>query len=171
MKNFVVGLLVGALLVIGVAHSGIAQVSAATGPRVTGIGGVFFKAEDPKALAKWYRENLGLEAGYGNTTLFKWRELEQSDVVGSTVWGPFAKTTKYFRKEGAQWMLNFRVTQLDALLAELRKKGVTVEEKIESADYGRFAWIYDIEGNRVELWEPTATPPPTTPPTNPKEKP
>ena len=90
----------------------------------------------------------------------EWRERDRPEVLAQTVWGPFPKTTKYFRKEGVQWMVNFRVAQLDALLANLRQKGIRVEDKIESADYGRFAWIYDPEGNRVELWEPTSVPAP-----------
>lgn len=170
MKMFVAGFLLGSL-VAG------ASVTLATGagpavpddrPRATGIGGVFFLADDPKAMTAWYRENLGLSEKYGGTIMFEWRELEQPERVAQTVWGPFAKTTKYFRKPGVQWMVNFRVSHLDALLEGLRKKGIRVEDKIETYDYGRFAWIYDLEGNRVELWEPSDAPAPKSPVTEKK---
>lgn len=177
MRNFFAGLFLGALLTSVASDSALRGVPAsapanAAQPGVTGIGGVFFLSENPRQLTAWYREHLGLPSKYGGTTVLEWRELDRPDVVAHTVWGPFAKTTKYFRKEGVQWMVNFRVTQLDALLATLRQKGIRVEDKIESDDYGRFAWIYDPEGNRVELWEPTPIPPPKAPaPAPAKEKP
>lgn len=166
MRNFLAGLVLGLILAFAASDIATSEVLASPepeGPRVTGIGGVFFTANDPAKLSAWYREHLGFAPNYGRTTVFEWRELDRPDVVASTVWGPFPKSTKYFRKEGAQWMTNFRVVQLDALLDALRKKGVVVEEKIQSDDYGRFAWIYDLEGNRVELWEPTAVAPPKYP--------
>jgi len=171
MKTFIAGFALGSLLA-GATYTLTPQAAprpdAEELPRATGIGGVFFLAENPKAMTAWYRENLGLSSTYGATTVFEWRELDQPDRIAQTVWGPFSKTTTYFRKPGAQWMVNFRVRKLDALLGALREKGIRVEEKIETYDYGRFAWIYDPEGNRVELWEPSDIPAPKSPVTEKK---
>jgi predicted enzyme related to lactoylglutathione lyase len=118
--------------------------------RVLGIGGVFFKARDPKALAAWYREHLGMplepDQTYGNFT---------SAATGeSTVWSIFPADSTYFGPGPAPFMINYRVRNLDAMLAQLRAAGATVDEKIEEYDYGRFGWAADPEGNRFELWEP-----------------
>jgi predicted enzyme related to lactoylglutathione lyase len=119
--------------------------------RVTGIGGVFFKAKDATHLADWYRQHLGMELADGNAE-FLWREKDKPEQVGRTVWSVFPADTDYFGP-GPTFMLNYRVTNLDRMLEQLRKAGVTVE-KVEDFDYGRFAWIADPEGNRIELWEP-----------------
>lgn len=123
--------------------------------RVTGIGGVFFKAQNHQSLRQWYRAHLGipLEDGY---FVFDWREKEQPDRVGSTTFSIFRADTEYLSPGRAQFMLNFRVADLDALLETLRAEGVNVLEKIEELEYGRFAWIIDPEGNKIELWEPAA---------------
>jgi predicted enzyme related to lactoylglutathione lyase len=121
--------------------------------RVTGLGGIFFKSEDPEKLYTWYEEHLGLKRDSSEAVVFKWRDLGD-EKEGRTVWGIFAKSSKYFDPSPSQFMLNFRVDDLDALLAALRAEGVKVDEKIEEYDYGRFAWIMDPEGNRIELWEP-----------------
>jgi predicted enzyme related to lactoylglutathione lyase len=123
--------------------------------RVTGIGGIFFKAQDPKSLKQWYREHLGIDAGeYGAT--FNWRADENPDDTGQTLWSPFPHDTKYFDPSEVPFMINYRVADLDGLLVALRAEGVTVEDRVENYDYGRFAWISDPEGNRIELWEPTS---------------
>jgi lactoylglutathione lyase len=125
--------------------------------RVTGIGGVFIKAQDPSAMKEWYRKHLDIDAGdYGKT--FDWREADDPEKPGQTVWSLFPHDTKYFSPSTSPFMINYRVADLGALVAILREEGVTVE-KIDDSDYGRFAWISDPEGNRIELWEPPATKP------------
>jgi predicted enzyme related to lactoylglutathione lyase len=117
--------------------------------RVVGIGGVFFKAKDPHALAEWYATNLGVpfEAGqtYGTFTA----------VAGDqTVFSLFPRDTNYFAPSTAPYMFNFRVRNLSAMLDQLRAAGAAVEGRVEEYDYGKFAWVMDPEGNRIELWEP-----------------
>jgi predicted enzyme related to lactoylglutathione lyase len=121
--------------------------------RVTGIGGVFIKAKDPAALARWYRENLGFDTR-ANRTIFEWREHDNPKSVALTVWALFADTTKYFSPGTAAFMVNYRVRDLDRMLAQLRAHGVTVEPRVMTDDAGRFAWVVDPEGNKLELWEP-----------------
>lgn len=121
--------------------------------RVTGIGGIFFKCKDPKAINEWYKTHLGLDTTpYGAT--FEWREVSDSTKKGSTQWSPFAETTKYFEPSTKDFMINYRVENLEALIEMLKKEGVTVLDKIETYDYGKFVHILDIEGNKIELWEP-----------------
>jgi len=123
--------------------------------KVTGIGGIFFKASDAKSLGNWYRDNLGIpvDESYGGAS-FEWREHDQPETIGATVWSPFPATTKYFDPTKAPFMINYRVSDLDAMLEQLRKAGATVDEKISDTDYGRFGWATDPEGNRFELWQP-----------------
>lgn len=121
--------------------------------KVTGIGGVFFKCKDVNKTKEWYKTHLGLDAGqYGAT--FEWRQAEDSTKKGSTTWSPFAETTKYFEPSTKDFMINYRVENLEALVDELKKEGVTVLDKIETYDYGKFVHIMDVEGNKVKLWEP-----------------
>ena len=120
--------------------------------RVTGLGGVFFKASDPHRLYDWYETHLGMKAENGGV-FFRWRD-KHADSPGTTVWALFEKSSKYFEPGKADFMLNYRVDNLDALLARLRTAGVSVEERREDSEFGRFAWIMDPEGNRIELWEP-----------------
>lgn len=123
--------------------------------RVTGIGGVFFKAENPAAIKEWYEKHLGIEnSQYG--TLFKWRDNENPEERGSTVWSPFKADTEYFAPSQKQWMINYRVENLAQLLNLLRSEGVTVVGEMEEYEYGKFGWILDPEGNKIELWEPPA---------------
>lgn len=125
--------------------------------RVTGIGGVFFKARDPKALSVWYREKLGLAVrGGGEWSAFEWREREDPGRVGTTVWSLFRSDSKYFAPSQATFMVNYRVRDLDRMLAQLRALGVGVEAKVAEEFNGRFAWVVDPEGNKIELWEPKA---------------
>jgi len=122
--------------------------------RVTGLGGVFFKASDPDALHEWYERHLGMKRENGPVN-FRWRERD-ADKPGTTVWSIFPKDTTYFEPSRAPFMLNYRVENLDALLERLRAEGVQVDDRRENSEYGRFAWITDPEGNRIELWEPPA---------------
>ena len=120
--------------------------------RVTGIGGVFFKSKDPKKITEWYEKHLGLDANpYGAT--FEWYESPDSKNKAQTQWTPFPETTKYFEPSQQDFMINYRVENLDALVAELIKEGVTMVDHIESTDYGKFVHILDGEGHKVQLWE------------------
>jgi D-3-phosphoglycerate dehydrogenase len=119
--------------------------------RVTGIGGFFFKSNNSKELVKWYGKHLGLKTDqYGST--FWWKDKEGNDC--STQWSPFAQDTTYFSPSEKQFMQNFRVENLELLLEKLKQEGVTIVGEMESYDYGKFGWIMDPEGNKIELWEP-----------------
>jgi predicted enzyme related to lactoylglutathione lyase len=121
--------------------------------RVTGLGGVFFKAEDPQKIKKWYNKHLGIDADeYGFQ--FKWIEKDNVKNVGTTVWSPFPEDTGYFDPSDKPYMFNYRVENLEKLLAALKQEGVTVIDKVEEYEYGKFGWIMDPEGNKIELWEP-----------------
>jgi predicted enzyme related to lactoylglutathione lyase len=120
--------------------------------KVTGIGGVFFKAREPERLAAWYQEHLGVPVKEGCAD-FCWREKDKPDQIGRTVWALFPTDTEHFGNSGSSLMINYRVSDLDRMLEQLRQRGVLIE-KIEEFDYGRFAWLKDPEGNRIELWEP-----------------
>ena len=125
--------------------------------RVSGIGGVFFKARDPKSLAAWYRQALGVDLmGGAPYAAFRWREFDDPGRAGATVWALFPSDTKYFAPSDAPFMINYRVRNLDAMLAQLRAFGVTVDPKVTEESNGRFAWIVDPEGHKIELWEPKA---------------
>jgi len=122
--------------------------------KATGIGGIFFKCKDPKKMAEWYEKNLGLNTNpYGGAT-FEWYEGADSTKKAQTQWQPFAETTKYFEPSTKDFMINYRVDNLEALVEELKKNGVTIVDDIETVDYGKFVHILDAEGNKVELWEP-----------------
>ena len=120
--------------------------------QVTGIGGVFFKVKNPKVMAAWYRKNLGVQSQHGFAD-FTWREQDHPAEIGHTTWAIFPTNTTYFGDSPAPMMIDYRVANLDRLLAQLRASGVKIE-KVDEAAYGRFAWITDPDGNRVELWEP-----------------
>ncbi|MFT3677575.1 MAG: VOC family protein [Chitinophagaceae bacterium] len=121
--------------------------------KVTGIGGIFFKCKDPNKMKEWYQKHLGLDTNpYGAS--FEWYEAADSTKKGLTQWTPFPETTKYFEPSQREFMINYRVENLEALVEELKKEGVTIVDKIESYDYGKFVHILDAEGNKVELWEP-----------------
>jgi predicted enzyme related to lactoylglutathione lyase len=117
--------------------------------KAVGIGGVFLKAHDPEKLAAWYAQYLGIPSQEGGSLAF-----DGPESMGMTVFAHFPADTKYFGEGSQQCMVNFRVDDLDGLLAELEGAGVRVDPKREDYSYGRFAWIWDPEGNRVELWEP-----------------
>ncbi len=121
--------------------------------RVTGIGGIFFKSDNPEKLYAWYEKHLGLKRNtQTQAVVFPWREAEGGQE-GQTVWSIFPKDTKYFEPSQSAFMLNYRVEDLDAVITALRAEGIQVLGR-EDFDYGRFAWILDPEGNRIELWEP-----------------
>lgn len=121
--------------------------------KVTGIGGIFFKCKDPNKMKEWYQKHLGLNTNdYGAT--FEWYQGEDSKKKGSTQWSPFAETTKYFEPSTKDFMINYRVENLVKLVEELKKEGVVIVDQIETFEYGKFVHIIDVEGNKVELWEP-----------------
>jgi predicted enzyme related to lactoylglutathione lyase len=120
--------------------------------KVTGLGGVFFKAKDPKAINAWYREHLGLNTtDYG--TVFEWRDNDEPEKKGTTVWNPFKESTSYFGPSEKDFMFNFRVEDLEALLKELKAAGIEQIGEMQVFPYGKFAHIMDPEGNKIELWE------------------
>jgi predicted enzyme related to lactoylglutathione lyase len=121
--------------------------------KVTGIGGIFFKCKDPKEMRKWYETNLGLNTNdYG--AVFEWRQGADTTKKGFTQWSPFNEKTRYFEPSTKDFMINYRVENLEVLIEELKKSGVTVVDSIETFEYGKFVHIMDIEGNKIELWEP-----------------
>lgn len=121
--------------------------------KVTGIGGIFFKCKDPDKMKEWYKKHLGLATDqYG--TSFEWRQGDDASKKGFTQWSPFSDTTKYFQPSEKEFMINYRVADLEALVAELRDEGVTIVDNIETFEYGKFVHILDEEGNKIELWEP-----------------
>ena len=122
--------------------------------RVTGLGGVFFKTNDREATKNWYAEHLDLGTPDSDVVLFWWRHDVDPDRRGHTVWGPFDMDSDHFGPDDAPYMLNYRVDDLDAILTRLRAEGVEVLDKREDSEFGRFGWIVDMDGRRVELWEP-----------------
>lgn len=120
--------------------------------RVTGIGGIFFKSRNPQALGAWYRDHLGLDVTDWGGVIFQWGGPDSSP--GVTIWSPFAADTNKMAPSTAPFMLNFRVADLDALLAALRAEGCDVMDASENSEFGKFGWVIDPDGNKVELWEP-----------------
>jgi catechol 2,3-dioxygenase-like lactoylglutathione lyase family enzyme len=122
--------------------------------RILGVGGIFFKSADKEKLSAWYRDHLGIEQQGGPT--FAWLSKEDPAREHCTVWSVFPASSKYFDPSSAPFMINYIVDDLDALLAKLSANGVRIDPKQEDPNYGRFAWIYDPDGNKIELWEPPA---------------
>lgn len=121
--------------------------------RVTGIGGIFFKCKNPAAVREWYKTNLGLSVNqYGS--VFEWYQGADSTKKGFLQWSPFKETTNYFEPSTKEFMINYRVKNIEQLVAELKINKVTVLDSIETFDYGKFVHILDIENNKIELWEP-----------------
>jgi predicted enzyme related to lactoylglutathione lyase len=125
--------------------------------RVVGIGGIFFKSKDHDTMRAWYKKHLGLEFDPYGSVVFDCPEDEEERKKAQTVWSLFPVDTKYFDPSGASFMINYRVDDLDALVEQLRSEGIDVKVNTENYDYGKFGWVTDPEGNRIELWEP-ATP-------------
>ncbi len=121
--------------------------------KVTGIGGIFFKSRDPKKLKEWYAKNLGLNTNqYG--TIFEWRQARDSTKKGVTQWSAFNERTTYFAPSTKDFMINYRVENLEELIVQLHKDGITFTDTMETYDYGKFVHIMDLENNKIELWEP-----------------
>jgi predicted enzyme related to lactoylglutathione lyase len=121
--------------------------------KATGIGGIFFKCKDPKKVRAWYGANLGLNVNdYG--AVFEWRQGNDTTKKGFTQWSPFKEKTTYFEPSTKDFMINYRVENIEDLVAQLKKNEVTVTDTIETVEYGKFIHIMDIEGNKIELWEP-----------------
>lgn len=122
-------------------------------PKVTGIGGIFFFSDDPKEIKDWYGKNLGLEIDdYGSA--FEFRNANRPDEINYLRWDPFEKGSEYFQPSKKEFMINYRVQHIEALVDRLRSNGVTILDSIETYDYGKFVHILDPEGNKIELWEP-----------------
>lgn len=152
MKKLILAVLLLVSFLLGYGVSRLSQ-PVNTGPRVTGIGGIFFKAKDPAALKAWYSKNLGLQMGeYGSN--FEWHQGMDSTKKGFTLWAPFKETTKYFQPSDKQFMINYRVEGLNRLLANLKSAGILPTDSVEKASYGNFVHLMDPEGNKIELWEP-----------------
>ena len=131
------------------------EAAAETGTnRVTGLGGVFFKSEDPAALLNWYRTHLGIASREWGGFPFQWQEKGRPGEIGYTVWSVFPESTEYFSPSEQSFMVNFRVTDLAGLIAALQEEGVEVVGTIEQSPNGAFAWILDPEGRKIELWQP-----------------
>jgi predicted enzyme related to lactoylglutathione lyase len=124
--------------------------------RVTGIGGIFFNARDPVALRTWYQQHLGIDVQPWGGTAFKWADDQGQPTVGTTIWTIGDAASNYFAPSASTFMVNYRVADLHALVAALRAEGCNVLEKVDESEYGKFAWVMDPEGNKVELWEPPA---------------
>ncbi len=125
--------------------------------RVTGVGGVFIRAKDPDALAQWYRIHLGLTIHPWGGTSFAWSDPAHPEPDGGvTVWSLFSHDTDYFGNPNQQVMINYRVEDVDKLLALLKEEGCNVDPKTDNSEFGRFGWVTDPEGNRIELWQPPA---------------
>ena len=119
---------------------------------IRGIGGVFFKSKDPKKLQEWYVEKLGLKPDNLGYIYFMWDDLK---APGYTLWAPFPSDTKYFEPSRAESMINFVVSDIEEFVDEVRARGVSVDERgIEETEQGKFTWVFDPEGNKIELWEP-----------------
>ncbi len=124
-----------------------------TTPKVTGVGGIFFFSDNPEQAREWYAENLGLAVNqYGSS--FEFRNANRPDEINYLQWSPFKKGSEYFSPSKKEFMINYRVQNIDGLVEKLKSNGVTVLDEIESFDYGKFVHIMDHEGNKIELWEP-----------------
>lgn len=124
--------------------------------RVTGIGGVFFQAKDPVALGAWYKQHLGIDVQEWGGTAFAWADGAGNPMKGTTIWSIGAADGNYFAPSTSTFMVNYRVEDLVALLHALRAEGCQVLEKTDDSEYGKFGWVIDPEGNKVELWQPPA---------------
>lgn len=124
--------------------------------RVTGIGGIFFQARDPAALRAWYKQHLGIDVQAWGGTAFTWADAAGNPTAGTTVWSIGAADSNHFAPSTSSFMINYRVDDLHALLEALREEGCNVLEKTDDSEFGKFGWVMDPEGNKVELWEPPA---------------
>ena len=125
-----------------------------TTPKVTGIGGIFFYSENPQVTKEWYTKNLGLEINEWGSSSFEYRDINNPDKINSLQWSPFKKGDEYFSPSKKEFMINYRVQNIEGLLTKLKENGVTILDSIATYDYGKFLHIMDTEGNKIELWEP-----------------
>jgi catechol 2,3-dioxygenase-like lactoylglutathione lyase family enzyme len=152
MKKFALVILLIITFLLGYGFSRLTA-TPDTRPRVTSIGGIFFKAKDPAALRAWYGKNLGMRMVSSGTN-FEWHQGADSTKKGFTLWAPFKETSKYFQPSEKQFMINYRVEHLDQLLINLKAAGILPTDSLEKASYGNFIHLMDPEGNKIELWEP-----------------
>jgi predicted enzyme related to lactoylglutathione lyase len=124
--------------------------------RVTGIGGIFFKAKDPVALRTWYQTHLGIDVQEWGGAALPWTDAAGNPTAGTTIWSVSGAESDYFAPSDATFMINYRVADLHALLGALRAEGCTVLDTTDESEFGKFGWVIDPEGNKVELWEPPA---------------
>lgn len=124
-----------------------------TTPKVTGIGGIFFFSENPEKTKEWYAENLGLEVNQWGSS-FEFRNAHRPEEINYLQWSPFKQGSDYFAPSVKEFMINYRVQNIEGLVNKLRNNGVTILDSIETYDYGKFVHIMDAEGNKIELWEP-----------------
>ncbi|MFO0755989.1 MAG: VOC family protein [Byssovorax sp.] len=122
--------------------------------RVTGVGGIFFKARDPKALQAWYKQHLGIDVQTWGGAAFRWADADGKPVGGTTAWCISAEDSDMFKPGTSPFVVNYRVADLKALLAALRDEGCNVLDKLDESEFGKFGWVIDPEGNKIELWEP-----------------
>ncbi|MEO8541444.1 MAG: VOC family protein [bacterium] len=122
--------------------------------RVTGIGGIFFKAKDPPALQAWYQRHLGIDVQDWGGTSFSWADSDGKPTSGSTAWSIHPQDAEEFAPSTSAFMVNYRVEDLHALITALKQEGCNVLEKLDESEYGKFGWVIDPEGNKVELWQP-----------------
>ena len=122
--------------------------------RVTGLGGIFFKAKDPDSLRNWYSKHLEFPLEDWGGMTFRWRETDQPEREGATAWSLFPASSKYFDPSTSPFMINYRVANLAQVLEQLRSEGCQVDDKVDESEFGKFGWVMDPEGNRIELWEP-----------------
>src|SRR6187549_726934 len=123
-------------------------------PKVTGIGGIFFFSDNPKETKEWYTKNLGFDINEWGSSSFESRDLNRPDEINSLQWSPFEKGDEYFSPSKKDFMINYRVQNIEALVTKLKTNGVTILDDITTYDYGKFVHIMDAEGNKIELWEP-----------------
>lgn len=122
--------------------------------RVTGIGGIFFKARDPIGLREWYRSHLGIDIQDWGGAIFTWNQPDEPNQGGTTVWSIFPADSGYFSPSTSLFMINYRVKDLKVVLEELRAEGCDVDDRVEESEFGKFGWVMNPEGNRIELWQP-----------------
>jgi catechol 2,3-dioxygenase-like lactoylglutathione lyase family enzyme len=124
--------------------------------KVTGIGGIFIKSANPQRMRDWYKKHLGIQIEEWGGTAFSWKGPDNAEGVGTTVWNIFEASSNYFNPSQATFMVNYRVEKLAPLLAALRAEGCNVDERSDDSEYGKFGWVFDPDGNKIELWEPPA---------------
>ncbi len=157
MKSIMLGMLL--MLGIGVAFGFSKKTNnetppVDTAPKVTGIGGVFFYSDDPKKTNDWYTKNLGIEINGWGSSSFEFRNVNTPEKVGSLQWKPFKKGDDYFSPSQKDFMIDYRVQNMDGLVTKFKQNGVTILDTVASYDFGKFLHIMDAEGNKIELWEP-----------------